>query len=558
MTTTPIPTVRDLFQHHSVSTLAPEICLILFAFAVLLAGAFSSESVQRRLLPALALIGAAATGWTIAGLWNEGAVFGPTESAIFTADNFSLFFKAIFVLTLASTILLSNRFLQARSGDRHTVIGEFYGLLMLSTVGMMIVASASDLLVIFLGIETLSIALYILAGFARARLMSNEAALKYFLLGAFATGFLLYGIALTYFAVGSTHIPTLAAKIASGEFKSASLLMVGMALIVIGLGFKAALVPFHQWTPDVYEGSPTPVTAFMAVGAKAAAFAAILRILPEAFGALSPQWHPLVMALAVLTMTVGNLVALSQESIKRMLAYSSIAHAGYLLIGVVAAAAAARGQTDSLAEQQAFASVLFYLLTYALMNLGAFAVLVGLEQARERKSRVAVAGIVTVGDGLEDEDEGSGPVLMSELNGLATRQPFIAAAMTVFMISLAGIPPTAGFLGKFSIFSAAVDQQLYGLVIVGVINSVISVYYYLRPVVAMYATDAESQGIGAVVASDGTAVIVAPRTSAVSLSVGLVIVVFAVSVLAMIVWQRTALPLAESAALSLSSGVVGR
>jgi NADH-quinone oxidoreductase subunit N len=264
------------------------------------------------------------------------------------------------------------------------------------------------------------------------------------------------------------------------------------------------------------------------------------------------------MALAVLTMTVGNVVALSQESIKRMLAYSSIAHAGYLLIGVIAAAAARRQLLDPAAEQQAIASVLFYLLTYALMNLGAFAVLVGLEQARKRKSRASVAGTVTVGDGLEDEDEGTGPVLMSELNGLAARQPFIAAAMTIFMISLAGIPPTAGFLGKFSIFSAAINQQLYGLVIVGVINSVISVYYYLRPVVAMYATEGQPQGMNAVASSDGTAVIAAPRTSAVSLAVGLVIVVFAVSVLAMIVWQRTALPLAESAALSLSSGVVGR
>ncbi|HEX8833349.1 MAG TPA: NADH-quinone oxidoreductase subunit N, partial [Abditibacteriaceae bacterium] len=390
-----------------------------------------------------------------------------------------------------------------------------------------------------LGIETLSIALYILAGFARRRLMSNEAALKYFLLGAFATGFLLYGIALTYFAVGSTHMATIANSLTGGAARSVPLLYIGIALILIGLAFKAALVPFHQWTPDVYEGSPTPITAFMAVGAKAAAFAALIRILPGAFGPLSQQWHGLVLVLAVLTMSVGNIVAISQTSLKRMLAYSSIAHAGYVLIGVLAAASGIRGNDEG-ASQLAIASVLYYLLAYALMNLGAFAVLVSLENARAQQ-----AG----GEGLDETT----PLPISDLSGLAMRQPFSAAAMTIFLVSLAGIPPTVGFFGKLFIFREAIGQGLIGLVLVGVINSVISVYYYLRPVVAMYAGSGSTAEFGSTdvaVSSDGSAV-VAPRSAALSLPVMLAIAACAILVLAMIVLQQTAMPWAIDAARSV-------
>ena len=254
------PTIEELFKNHSLAVLAPEIALTLFAIAVLLAGTFVSENATRRVAPLLALIGVAVSGCALVPLWGAGAIFGFKGSEIFVADNFSLFFKWIFLLGLAVSILLSGRFLTARHGDRHTVIGEYYALLMLSTVGMMIVASSSDLLTLFLGIETMSIALYILAGFARARLLSNEAALKYFLLGAFATGFLLYGIALTYFAVGSTHLATIAATIANNGVRAPGLLLVGIALLLIGLGFKAAFVPFHQSRCSFIQDIPASLT----------------------------------------------------------------------------------------------------------------------------------------------------------------------------------------------------------------------------------------------------------------------------------------------------------
>ena len=544
-----IPTIPNLLAAHPIAALMPEVWLCLFAFAVLLAGAFLPENTQKGALPIIAVTGVIVSFFSVVKLWGggpdgAGLEFGfPAGHAIFAADNFSLFFKIIFLFGLALSFLISPRVLEARGGDRHTVAGEYFGLMMLSTVGMMMVASARDLLVIFLGIETMSIALYVLAGFARVRLMSNEAALKYFLLGAFATGFLLYGIALTYFATGSTLIATIAANIENtdnGGVRSVPLLFAGLALILIGLAFKAALVPFHNWTPDVYEGSPTPVTAFMSIGAKAAAFAALLRVLPGAFGQLSPQWHPLVMCLAVLTMTVGNVIALKQNSIKRTLAYSSIAHAGYLLVGVLAAAGLARDNNPT-GAQGAIAAVLVYLLAYALMNGGAFAVLVWLENTSRHAD--------------SDADE-TAPILNEALNGLFARQPFVAAAMTVFLMSLAGIPPTAGFLGKLGVFSSAIDARMYGLVLVGVINSVISVYYYLRPVVAMYAGEEGATGADLSRASVSTdvssgAAVLQPRAGAISLSLLATIAVCATLVLAMMVLQSATIPLAQDAAASM-------
>ncbi|MBV9467612.1 MAG: NADH-quinone oxidoreductase subunit N, partial [Abitibacteriaceae bacterium] len=442
-------TLQQLAQAHNISILAPEVVLSLTAMAVLICGAFFPDDAQRRFLPWLAFLGVLISAISIIPLWNrnlqpDGGVlyFGPHSSdhdtAIYVVDNFSLFFKYLFLFTLAVTISISNRFLTAREGDRHTVVGEYYALLMLSAVGMMMVASARDLLVIFLGIETLSIALYILAGFARVRWVSNEAALKYFLLGAFATGFLLYGIALTYYATGSTLLsqvrvvaanPSLAPP-GAGSF---TYLYMGLAFILIGLGFKAALVPFHQWTPDVYQGAPTPVTAFMAVGAKAAAFAALLRVFPYAFGTSDAAviGHKIILVMAVLTMTFGNIVAIEQNSLKRMLAYSAIAHAGYLLIGVLATNSAVRSG-HNLEANYASAGVLYYLLAYALMNLGAFAVLVYLENA----------GATAHLPGRDSEET---DLKMDDLRGLARRQPLAAAALTVFLLSLAGIPPTAGW-----------------------------------------------------------------------------------------------------------------
>jgi len=303
---------------------------------------------------------------------------------------------------------------------------------------------------IFLGLETLSIALYILAGFLREQLRSNESALKYLLLGAFATGFLLYGIALVYGATGSTNLRQIAAVVATGNLNNPVWLTIGAGLLIVGFAFKVASVPFHMWTPDVYEGAPTSVTAFMIAGTKAAAFAGFLRVLMTALPALAPDWSRVLWLLAVLTMTVGNVVAIAQTSIKRMLAYSSIAHAGYLLVALVAASTLGSG------------SILFYLVAYTFMNLGAFAVVIAL--ARQDGERTS----------------------LEEYAGLGWKYPFLGAAMALFMFSLAGIPPTAGFMGKFYIFNAAIQANYVGLAIIGVLNSVVSVYYYLRVTVIMY------------------------------------------------------------------------
>jgi NADH-quinone oxidoreductase subunit N len=546
------PTPEQLIQTHNILALMPEIALTLSALVVLLAGAFFGDLAQRRLLPTLTILGAIATAFITANLWDKNLLFGPENTAMYSADNFALFFKFLFLIGLAVTTLISQRFLSPRTGDAHVVSGEYYTLLMLSTVGMMMVAAARDLLVVFLGIETLSIALYILAGFARRRLVSNEAALKYFLLGAFASGFLLYGIALMYFAAGSTSLPKIALFAASpgaavsplGSLGGAAFYL-GVAFLIIGLGFKAALVPFHQWTPDVYEGAPTPVTAFMATGAKAAAFAALIRVLPDTLGApqVAAHWHHLILVIAVLTMTVGNVVAIAQNSLKRMLAYSSVAHAGYLLVGVLAAGSAMRnaniaGMTEAAARAKS--GVLFYLLVYALMNLGAFAVLVYLENRR--------AAMLENRNNAEFDTEDAN-LSIEDLRGLAAREPLAAAALTIFLLSLAGIPPTAGFFGKFSIFLEAMQQGLVGLLIVGVLNSVISVFYYLRPVLAMYNADELAAPSGAseiVAAPDGAASLSTSRAA--SLGVVLAIVLCAIGVLGMIALQYALMPFVQSAA----------
>jgi NADH-quinone oxidoreductase subunit N len=296
----------------------------------------------------------------------------------------------------------------------------------------------------------MSIALYVMVGFRRGQLESNEAALKYFLLGAFASGFLLYGIALLYGATGTTNLNTMAAFVADSPLRDNPLLIAGGLLLLTGFAFKIAAVPFHMWTPDAYEGAPTTVTAFMSAGAKAAGFAALLRVVLHALGGVHAHWTPVLTAIAMLTMTVGNVSALLQTSVKRMLAYSSIAHAGYLLVAVVA------GGPDGAS------AALFYLAVYSVMNVGAFGVLALLGRGQEER------------------------VLVADLAGLGFRQPLIGLAMTVFMLSLGGIPPTAGFMGKVYLFGVALRAGLVPLVIVGVLNSVISVFYYLRITVAMY------------------------------------------------------------------------
>jgi NADH-quinone oxidoreductase subunit N len=325
--------------------------------------------------------------------------------------------------------------------------GEFHALVLVTALGAMVMAASRDLIMLFLGLETLSIPLYVLAAFARRDLRSQEAGMKYFLLGAFSTAFFLYGIALVFGASGSTALGAVAAA------PSSRLLQVGAAMLVVGLGFKAAVVPFHAWAPDVYEGAPLPVTAYMAVIAKVGAFAALLRVVPAILDASRSEWILVLGTLSVLTMALGNLAALLQPGIKRLLAYSSIAHAGFMLIGVAAGTAQGAG------------AVAFYLVAYTFMTLGAFGVVLMLERAGGEADRIA------------------------DLTGLAWRSPGLAAAMAVFMVSLAGLPPTAGFVAKFYVFAAALDAGQTALAVIGVLTSVVSAYFYLRVAYTMFTGD---------------------------------------------------------------------
>ncbi|HLF19638.1 MAG TPA: NADH-quinone oxidoreductase subunit N [Bacteroidota bacterium] len=357
---------------------------------------------------------------------------------------FANFLNLVFVAAAILTILLSKPYLERHAIHR----GEYYILIMFATVGMMLMASANDLIVVFLGIELMSLCLYVLAGFMRTKDKSNESALKYFLLGAFATGFLLYGIALIYGAAGTTNLETLNTMLP--DLSSQWMFEVGVGLLLTAFSFKVAAVPFHMWAPDVYEGAPTTVTAFMSTGGKAAAFATLLLVFHQVFQFTGSKVNDLVAIIAAASMVVGNVIAIAQSNIKRMLAYSSIAHAGYMLSGV--AAGNAEGQTG----------ILFYLGAYTFMNLGAF-------------------GIVALMETEEDKN-----LQLEDYAGLSRQRPFLAALMAVFMFSLAGIPPLAGFFGKYYVFLSAVKANMTWLAIVGVLTSLVSVYYYLRIVVLMY------------------------------------------------------------------------
>lgn len=428
----------------NILSILPILTLAGFGMIVLIVDILSSRKLgEKNLLAYLSLMGiivAAILARNSAGT----TLFSFNES--FAIDNYSLFFNFIFLLSTGLVILISHSYIK-REEINH---GEYYALILFSTIGMMLMASGADLLNIYIGLEVMSISIYILTGFKRSKLISNEASLKYFLLGAFATGFLLYGISLVYGSTGAINLKQIAGFIADKGSISNPLLLMGMALIIIGLGFKVASVPFHAWVPDVYEGAPTTITAFMSVGPKAAAFAAFLRILMTAFGSTHYEWQKIIYVLALLTMTVGNVVAIAQTNLKRMLAYSSIAHAGYLLIALVAA------------NDMGVSSVLFYILAYTFMNIGALAVVIIVSQ------------------------KGDEFLQIHDFAGLGFKHPGLAVAMSLFMLSMAGIPPTAGFVGKFYIFSAAIKSGYIGLAVIGVINSVISVFYYLRIMVIMY------------------------------------------------------------------------
>ena len=376
-------------------------------------------------------------------LWN---FQGTTFTDMYMVDNYATFFKFIFLAGSFLIILVSMSYLK-REEILH---GEYFSLILFSTLGMMLMASGFDLIIIFLGLEIMSVSLYVLAGFKRNELGSNEASLKYFLMGAFATGFLLYGIVLIYGSVGSTNLDQIISSIAGVQTVPDLLIWAGAGLLLVGFGFKIAAVPFHMWVPDVYQGAPTPITAFISAGPKAAGFAALLRVFLFSFPTIKLDWTMIVWIMAALTMSLGNIIAIAQSDIKRMLAYSSIAHAGYVLVALVGGGAVG------------ISSALFYLLAYTFMNIGAFTVVIALGRKGQENTN------------------------LDDYKGLSSRSPVLAILMTIFLLSLAGFPPTAGFMAKFYVFSSAVKTGFVGLVVIGVLNSLVSVYYYLRIVVLMF------------------------------------------------------------------------
>jgi NADH-quinone oxidoreductase subunit N len=425
--------------------------LILTGCAVIaLCGALLSARGQR-LLPSLSLVGLGvsfAANMSLAG--GPMAAFNGT----IVIDDFGHVAKSAALLAAAIAVAISSDYLPARGIHE----GEFYFFVLMSTVGMMLLVSSTNLMTIFLSLELMTICLYVLAAFARGEGESGEAGLKYLLLGAFATGFLLYGMALVYASIGTTRLQALYDAILRGQQRHNMLLIAGLGFMMVGFAFKLALVPFHMWAPDVYEGAPTSATAFMATGVKAAAFAALIRLVPYQLVLPDQAWRTLLWILCAVTMTTGNLIALAQSNVKRMLAYSSIAHAGYMLIGVLVNGA------------DGGAAVLFYLFAYTLMTGGAF----GSVAATARGGSAAPT------------TEGKELLSFDDYRGLGFQRPWLSAAITIFMLSLAGFPPTAGFFAKFYVFGSAVKHGFVGLAVVAVLNSLISVYYYLRLVVVMY------------------------------------------------------------------------
>jgi len=436
--------------------LSPLLVVSVGAMLLMLAEAFARRRGGLALGTTIVFLAGAAFagGVWLYGLDSDGAIDGvETLAPYLLVDRFSLFFDMILCLGGALAALLAGGYLPEHNLDR----GEFYSLLLFSTVGAMILAASGDLLTIFLGLETMSLGAYAMTAFRRASPRSAEGGLKYFLLGSFSAAIMLYGFALLYGVTGHTDLVGLGKEIAGGQIHSQVIVIIALLLVLTGLAFKVSAVPFHMWTPDAYEGAPTPATTYMAVAVKSGGFAMMLRILMTTFSdprsmSWASGWPPVLAWLAVLTMTVANLVAGRQESVKRMLAYSSVAHAGYILVGVVAAVRA----------QQGAASVLFYLLTYTVSTAGAFGALI-------------LCG-----------RRGAEAVSYEDLSGIGRRHPAAALPFALFLLSLAGIPPTAGFFGKWFIFRAAMEGGFYWLAIIAFVNSVIGAYYYLRVLVYMY------------------------------------------------------------------------
>ena len=433
--------------------LFPVIFLASWASLLLLADLFVPPG-RKGLTALFAAVGLLLTlGISLSQFGREAVGFG----GMVVLDGFSTFLVCLFLLTGLLGIALSYNYLQRMDIER----GEYYALLLFSVTGMMLMAQASDLIVTFLALELRSFPLYVMAAMAYPKTDSEEAGIKYFLLGAFASGFVVYGIALSFGATGSTSLAGIVAIVASGA-ANIPLLLVGAALILVGFSFKVAAVPFHMWTPDVYQGAPTSVTAFMAAGAKTAGFAALLRVFALGLPSLALDLTQVLVVLSALSMLVGNFVAIAQTNIKRMLAYSSIAQAGYILMAFVPYA-------NPAVRELSVAAALFYLAAYTLTSFGAWGVVIALEK------------------------ENSQGLKIDDYAGLGRKQPMLAAAMTVFMLSLIGLPPTLGLIGKIYLFRAVITGGYYPLAVVGVLTSLVSAYYYLRVVVKMYMQDGDPQ-----------------------------------------------------------------
>ena len=425
----------------SLNAIVPMACVAAAAIAAMIAEAFTAPGERMPIAP-LGLIGLVGAALAVVALWDHNAVsFG-----VVAADNFGLFVTGVLIVVGLLSIAISAPAIEREGLPR----GEYYSLMLFSLSGMILMATATDLLVIFLALEVLSIGVYVLTGIRRDSPVGTEAAFKYFLLGAFASAFFLYGIAFTYGVTGSTRLDRIGSVIAAQALSPSPLHLLALGLLLVGFAFKVSAVPFHMWTPDAYEGAPSAVTGFMSTGVKAAAFAAFVRVFLSAFEPLRASWGSVLWPIAAATMIVGTVVGVAQQNVKRMLAYSSIAHGGYLLLALISG------------NDVGKSSVLFYLLTYALTNLGAFGVIVLLEDHDRPNDRVG------------------------DYAGLWNDHPALAALMTIFLLSLGGFPPLAGFIAKWYVFSAAIKAGYVWLAIIGVLTSVVSVFFYLRIVVMMY------------------------------------------------------------------------
>ncbi len=431
----------------------PELIMVCLSLVVMVVDLI----VRRKDITALlSIITAGVVAYTLFGAHGEAL------SGMYISDGYSLLFKVIFLISLILSILISVRYIEIEGVN----LGEYYTLMLFSTLGMMIMASAGDVIVLYLGLELMALSTYVLSGFLRYDIKSNEAALKYFLLGAFASAFLIYGTSILYGLTGTTDLKAIGGFIKTRGIAENPALMFSMILFVVAFGFKIAAVPFHMWAPDAYEGAPTSITAFMSVGPKAAGFAAMGRVFLIAFENLHVDWASILIPICILTMAVGNILAIAQTNIKRMLAYSSIAHAGYALIGFVS------GGSDGIA------SMISYLLIYAFMNIGAFAVIISLRGT----------------PGSSEEGKPSYGNNIADYEGLSKTHPLTSALMLIFMFSLTGIPPTAGFIGKFYLFMSAIENGYTWLAIIAVVFSVISAYFYLRIVMYMYMKEPKQGG----------------------------------------------------------------